>query len=69
MSDNERDPIQDPIEDEEELDFSSLKKKKKSKKKVDFEDELEQPSGTATPDNEVNEGNRERRSVYITFFE
>jgi len=55
MSDNERDPIQDPIEDEEELDFSSLKKKKKSKKKVDFEDELEQPSGTATPENEVNE--------------
>jgi hypothetical protein len=44
-----------------------LKKKKKSKKKVDFEDELEQPSGTATPENEVNEGNNERRLVYFAF--
>lgn len=84
MSDNERDPIQDPIEDEEEvsiatlytlmrntqmltaivlyqLDFSSLKKKKKSKKKVEFEDEVEQASETATPDNEINEGNFECR--------
>ncbi|KAG2184421.1 hypothetical protein INT43_000330 [Umbelopsis isabellina] len=51
MSDNERDPVQDPIEDEEELDFSSLKKKKKSKKKVEFED-VDQPSETATPENE-----------------
>ncbi|GAB5588748.1 translation initiation factor eIF-2 beta subunit [Umbelopsis nana] len=55
MSDNERDPIQDPIEDEEELDFSSLKKKKKSKKKVEFEDDIEEASQTATPDNEANE--------------
>ncbi|CAO3672401.1 unnamed protein product [Umbelopsis vinacea] len=55
MSDNERDPIQNPIENEEELDFSSLKKKKKSKKKVEFEDEVEQASETATPNNEINE--------------
>lgn len=78
MSDNERDPVQDPIEDEEEvsfacnriptmlgfltislffyqLDFSSLKKKKKSKKKVEFED-VDQPSETATPENEPADG-------------
>jgi len=55
MSDNERDPIQDPIEDEEELDFSSLKKKKKSKKKVEFEDEVEQAPETETPEDENNE--------------
>jgi translation initiation factor 2 subunit 2 len=51
------------------LDFSSLKKKKKSKKKVDFEEEIEQPSETATPDNEVNEGKQERRSVPLIFYE
>ncbi|KAJ2958366.1 hypothetical protein NQZ79_g6058 [Umbelopsis isabellina] len=52
MSDNERDPVQDPIEDEEELDFSSLKKKKKSKKKVEFED-VDQVSETAKHENEA----------------
>ncbi|CAO3687603.1 unnamed protein product [Rhizopus stolonifer] len=38
MSDNEKEPVKDQFEDEE-VDFSKLKKKKKSKKKVDFEAE------------------------------
>lgn len=38
-----------------------MKKKKKSKKKVEFEDEVEQASETATPHNEINEGNLECR--------
>ncbi|KAG0167514.1 hypothetical protein DFQ28_004180 [Apophysomyces sp. BC1034] len=54
MSDKENAPVKEQFEDEEELDFSTLKKKKKSKKKVAFDAE-ESVAPTTTEDVAVAE--------------
>ncbi|CEP16458.1 hypothetical protein [Parasitella parasitica] len=57
MSDNEKEPVKDQFDDEE-VDFSKLKKKKKSKKKVDFEaavETAEAPAQDAKQENQAEE--------------